>query len=195
MDIVTNKFTVRLKDPKTKLETTQVLTAQSPGDIQTLLEPLGQEIVEIVLNDTITEKIIPKDPSDPDGKTELLNSTVQQGNPENMVMPPSVHNPVYPTNPDSSVQPNMNIPPVQMPQMQQMSQMYPQAAPVERIIKQGSLKLKLVGDRVYKEDWVKCKPNDFRIEYKGKKITEDIIIRKKDWVEVIDDENEEDKEV
>ncbi len=192
MDIVTNKFTVRLKDPKTKLETTQVLTAQSPGDIQTLLEPLGQEIVEIVLNDTITEKIIPKDPSDPDGKTELLNSTVQQGNQENMVMPPSVPNPVYPTNYDTSVSPNMNIPPVQMPLM------YPhQVAPasVERIIKQGNLKLKLVGDRVYKEDWVKCKPNDFRIEYKGKKITEDIIIRKKDWVEVIDDEDEEDKEV
>jgi hypothetical protein len=168
--VVTEKYNVTLRNPETEEETITIMTQEVPGPsieqtMGAVWAELGLELINKELVQTIEEaKVSP----DEDG-------TVPDQSPENVQRriidnrQPTQHNP--------QAQPRRggHVPPMQMPMN----------VP-EKIIQHGDVRLKMVGDKVFIEEWVEKKADDGYkiISRDGETITDEVAILHKEWVEL-----------
>jgi hypothetical protein len=170
VQVVTKKYNVTLKDPKTGEETTTVATEEVGGiPIEQAFAPLGMQIVKKELIEAIEENV---------HKAEEEEAGKAEG-----TMAESVRRRVIQSNPQA-MQPQQTMQP-RGPQTQVPIQNIP-----EKIIQHGDVRLKLVGDKAFVEEWVeKDSTENERQVYKiigkdGKEITSNVVILHKEWVEL-----------
>ena len=191
MQVITNKYKVTIREPNSGAETSQTVTASNEMELQEMFRPLQMEIINCELLETTEETIEKRDDDDNSG-THLVNSNVRKAEtPMNIPMGvegfDTATEETMPYQPPATVVPQQGYQQPNYPQTQ-----YTTSAPLKpRIIKQGNLRLKILGDKIYTEEWVECDMKGFKIMSKdtGKQIkTDSLVVYKKDWVEIIDEE-------
>lgn len=175
-NVITQKYNVTLRDVKSGDETIHISTQEIGGpSIEQVMSPiwneLGLQFIKKELLETINEiKVAPdEDGAVPNQSPENVqrrvipnNNAIQHGR------PPQTSGP----NRQQNITQQFNIP--------------------EKIIQHGDVKIKLVGDKVYIEEWVKKIAKDgYKIIGVDGDITDDVTILHKEWVEL--KEKEEDK--
>jgi len=176
VNVVTRKYNLTLRDPETGMETTTIATEEEGGPtIEEGYAGIGMEIVRKDLIEAIQENVTKVDPAD--GSSPAVS-------------PHTVQRKVLEHNEQAAIQQNspqgrttmLNPPPVNIP---------------EKIIQHGGVRLKLVNDKAFVEEWVEQDHEiDERKVYKivnkdGKEITSQVVILHKEWVEMVEEKKEE----
>ena len=179
--VITEKYRITLRDPKTGEETTSISTQEVGGPTieQTMgsvwnelnLQFVGKELIHATEEQKIApdeDGVVPQQPPDMVQRRVIQQGSIQQ--PQQHPLQGNAKGPFQPVS-----QP-INIP--------------------EKIIQHGDVKLKLVGEKVFIEEWVEKKKEDGYkiIGENSSDVTNSVTILHKEWVELKEEEKEEKEE-
>lgn len=170
-NVVTKKYKVTLLDPKTNIKSSTIATEEVGGlTIENAFSPLGFHILKKELIETIEENV-PQVNQEDDTSNQDPNN-IQRHVIKNNNGVPDTQTPINGVVTNNAYQPQVK----------------------ERIVKHGDLCLKIIGDRVFCEEFIEQNVTDSSykiIDIKsGKETTSKVLILHKEWVEIKEEEEE-----